>query len=181
MRRFEWAPTTYVFFLGRNKQNYPLIIIKYPPYLFHWLYPVDTIISACIFFISLQQLCLLHHPPLSPGIPVVPHPLPPAVCHRYPGDSSLPHQPCLGLWLHHLHRHHQDKGSACPHPLQEGLISARCLEWWTHYCHHPHHQTNLCYSVSWHQYSMNDTIQRSMVQTKQIFWPVEQIWCIWWY
>ena len=23
-------------FLWRNRQNYPLIIIKYPPYLFHW-------------------------------------------------------------------------------------------------------------------------------------------------
>ena len=33
--RFKWVPTTCV--LWRNKPNYPLIISKYPPYLFHFL------------------------------------------------------------------------------------------------------------------------------------------------
>ena len=29
--------STHNMFLWRKKQNYPLVITKYPPYLFHWL------------------------------------------------------------------------------------------------------------------------------------------------
>ena len=43
-------------FLWRNKQNYPLIITKYPPYLFHCIW--------CLFWLGFQAFMVIVNVPL---------------------------------------------------------------------------------------------------------------------
>ena len=44
-----------VCFLWRNKQNYPLIITKYPSYLFHWIMWLSIIFLSAILHIQTQK------------------------------------------------------------------------------------------------------------------------------
>ena len=169
------------FFLGRNKQNYPLIIIKYPPYLFHWLYPVDTIISACIF-LSHYSSCASSTTLLSVlAFRWCPTPSPQQYATGTLGTAA---SPTSHVWV-------------CGSTTSTAIIRTRVRHaptpsrrvWYQPdvWSSEPTTATTpttklICVTVcQWHQYTMNDTIQRSMVQTKQIFWLVEQIWCIWWY
>ena len=42
-------------FLQRNKQNYPLIIIKYPPYLFHCV-SVSLLVGTAVGAVCAQSI-----------------------------------------------------------------------------------------------------------------------------
>ena len=47
-------------FLWRNKENYPLIITKYPPYLFHW------VLFSYLYFLKIfrNEITAVYSPPM---------------------------------------------------------------------------------------------------------------------
>ena len=91
--------STHNMFLWRNKQNYPLIITKYPPYLFHWESKI-TVSLTTSYPIQPVQASLYHPVATYWTLAALCRTLS-ECCQQNPYSQAGP--PRLSLPVHHLH------------------------------------------------------------------------------